>query len=469
MNKSNYYTLLLKPEADRLDENFNSPKYDKIYELLKKSKFKTIVPLGSQENSILKNITSGRTPKDIDYIDEGVYFLGASNIKFYEINFQSAPKISFEDHENKLRNSQIEEGNLLISMAGIIGRCAVYKKEQECNCNQAIAVLNLDKEKIIPEYLMYYLNSEIGQLFFGKLQHQSDQPNINLDEIKQILVITPEISKQKSIIKKCEIYQIKIFQKISELNELIKNLDMPIRDLLNKNPRDCNFLSNSNYYALSTLNLEGVRERIDFVANHPKFDWVRKFREWGKTIPLGSIISQDRFSYGISKSALESGDTGFLNVQHLNFDGRINFEPLTYLSNCQEEKKLLKDDILIARTGNTLGKSALITEEYEGFTFGSFCIRFSLNTKNYFPDFIAQFINSIYGQAQIMMLKAGSGKYNINLEHISDIRIPLVDKDTQKEILRKYHDSLKKLILLEKEIEELNNKVNEEFSKEIFE
>lgn len=470
MANSSYYSLFIEQNTDRLDENFNSPRFNVIYDLIKKSRFKEIVPIGNKErdNIILKNITSGKTPRDIEYLGEGIPFLGASNIRFYDIDFQSVPKISIEDHENKLKSSKIRKGNLLISMAGTIGHCAVYDKNEECNCNQAVAILELDQNRIMPEYLMYYLNSEIGQLFFHKFQHVCDQPNINLEEIKRILVIIPGKDIQKSIIKNCLIPHKKIVDKEIELNRLKNNFDMPMRDILNKNPKKYDNVFKSNYYYIMPTELENVRERIDFIANHPQFDWIRKFRESKNIIPLSSIIDNKRFSYGLSKSALDSGEIGFLNVQHLSFEGRIVFEPTTYLSECPEDKKLLENDILIARTGHTLGKSALITEEYEGFTFGSFCIRFSLTSKDYLPDFVAQFINSIYGQAQIMILKAGSGKNNINLDHISDIRIPIIGKDVQKDVLKKYSDSLKDLSKLETDIENLNKQINKEISLELY-
>ncbi len=157
-----------------------------------------------------------------------------------------------------------------------------------------------------------------------------------------------------------------------------------------------------------------------------------------------------------------------MNVQHLSFEGRILFDPPTFLSECSDKKKLKENEILIARTGHTLGKAALITKEYDGFAFGSFCIRFALNSDEYFPDFIAQYINSIYGQAQIMMLKAGSGKNNINQDHIADIQIPIIDKNKQEQILENYKNSLKNLSVFEIDEQTLSEQLNEEIAKELF-
>jgi restriction endonuclease S subunit len=420
----------------------------------------------------LKGITSGKTPEGIQYQDEGIPFIGATNVLFYHVDLSSVPRISPEIHNTVLRTSQIKKNSLLITMAGVgLGRSAVFESDSECNCNQAVAILELNIEEVIPQYLMYYLNSEIGQLFIEKMQHQADQPNINLEEIKRILVVLPEKEDQKRIIMKCSSLQTEFCRNQEQMQNLKNGFDKPMREALSGKPQDYDQLHHSNYYYVLPNNLENKRQRLDFVSNHPLFEWVRFFRDSDVVISLEKLIDLERFSYGLSESASESGSIGFLNVQHLSFEGRIVFRPETFLNKCPTEKLLLKNDILIARTGHTLGKAALITQDYEGYTFGSFCIRFSLNTygiDNYLPDFVAQFINSIYGQAQLMLLKAGSGKNNINQDHIRDIRIPKIDIKQQKTILDHYQASLANLVGLEKEEQRLAKRLNNEFTSELF-
>ena len=188
----------------------------------------------------------------------------------------------------------------------------------------------------------------------------------------------------------------------------------------------------SNYYYSTPSWMEG--NRLDFVFHHPELEPVRRFRQSDAVVPLISVVT--RPEYGLSKSGLPEGSVGFLNVQHLTFNGEIFFEPPTYLASCDEESLLREGDILIARTGHTLGKAALITARYDGFTFGSFCLRFSiLPNANFSNEFVTRFLNSRMGQLQILMLKSGSGKYNINAEQILDIRIPNYDIDRQNEII----------------------------------
>jgi hypothetical protein len=138
--KSQYFIKYFNELFDRLDENYYNPRYDLIDELLKKSKFNDIIKLG--DNRILKRIVSGKTPKGIKYVENGVPFLGSTQVNDGRVHLETAPKIPIEIHNSLLRSSQIKVGNVLITIAGTyIGRCAVYNNNDECNCNQAIALL----------------------------------------------------------------------------------------------------------------------------------------------------------------------------------------------------------------------------------------------------------------------------------------------------------------------------------------
>jgi restriction endonuclease S subunit len=185
----------------------------------------------------------------------------------------------------------------------------------------------------------------------------------------------------------------------------------------------------AGHYFIFPSEMEG--SRADFVFHHPEFDPIREFRRSG-SVPLGSLITPPE--HGVSLTGLEEGPVGFLNTQHITTNGEIIFEPRTFVEGCPEEALLREGDILIARTGFTLGKAAYITEEYAGFAFGSFCLRFSLlPDAGYRPEFIVRFLNSRVGQAQILMLRSGSDKPNINSDQIRDIRIPAAELSLQDE------------------------------------
>lgn len=200
----------------------------------------------------------------------------------------------------------------------------------------------------------------------------------------------------------------------------------------------------TNHYFIFPSELEG--DRADFVFHHPWFEPIREFRR-SAPITLGYLITPPE--HGLSFSGKEEGAVGFLNTQHITPNGEIIFDPQTFIEGCPEEALLREGDILIARTGFTLGKAACIREEYSGFAFGSFCLRFRpLPDVNYGPEFVVRFLNSRTGQAQILMLRTGSDKPNINADQIRDIRLPRIAlnlQDKANKIARKIEGEAIKL------------------------
>ena len=179
-------------------------------------------------------ITSGKTPPDIHYLEQGgTPFLGATQIIDGCVLIEDAPRIEERLHTNVLRGSQVKRDDVLVTIAGTyIGRCAVFKTDEECNCNQAVAILRVNKEKITPEFLVKYLNSKIGQLFFGKFQHISNQSNINTTEITKIKVILPRKTVQEKMLKLVSEKDSALASIEDEIKKLKEQRDQIILDFL---------------------------------------------------------------------------------------------------------------------------------------------------------------------------------------------------------------------------------------------
>jgi len=184
--KTDYYFRFIEEIEDRLDYVFNHPSLD-IVNTLQNITIYQVRGLGGDINGIkiIDNLTSGSTPKNLQYDEEGVMFIRANNVLEDYLDLDNVIKIERSFHEGILKSSQLKKDDVVVTMAGTIGRCAMYTLDEEANINQAIASIRVNKDAILPEYLSLYLNSQFGQLNFLKYRHDVGQPNINLDEIKK--------------------------------------------------------------------------------------------------------------------------------------------------------------------------------------------------------------------------------------------------------------------------------------------
>ena len=155
-----------------------------------KSYYSTIKPL----SELSETITKGSTPTTYGYsfLKEGINFIKVENVKNYAIDHATITCfISNECHEFQKR-SQLKTNDILISIAGTIGRIGVVKKcDVPANTNQAFAIVSGYDKNIVPEYLKYYLVWYINSKS-NSLGHGGGMLNLTLTEIKNIQIKLPD-------------------------------------------------------------------------------------------------------------------------------------------------------------------------------------------------------------------------------------------------------------------------------------
>ncbi len=139
--------------------------------------------------------------------------------------------------------------------------------------------------------------------------------------------------------------------------------------------------------------------------------------------------------YGFTASAKENGAVKFVRITDIQ-SGKINWDTVPFCECDTPAEYLLKeDDILVARTGGTVGKSFLISGKIDNAVFASYLIRLRVDRQEALPKFISYFLNSYLYWSQITDLKSGSAQPNVNAEKIKELLIPYCDLDTQAKII----------------------------------
>jgi len=165
--------------------------------------------------------------------------------------------------------------------------------------------------------------------------------------------------------------------------------------------------------------------------------------------------------YGYTASANTKGTHRLLRITDIN-NGTVNWDNVPYCDCDSEEKYLLQvEDILIARTGGTSGKSFIVVDVPKNSIFASYLIRLRLK-KDVEIEFINLFLNSYTFWSQIIEMKSGSAIPNVNAEKLKILKIPLCDFETQKNIVSflKYKNHQSEYIDLTNKIKKLEYTFN---------
>ncbi|MEH6672387.1 restriction endonuclease subunit S [Halopseudomonas sp.] len=128
----------------------------------------------------------------------GVPYLYGTNVRANKLELDTVRYITKEFHEAQIKTA-LKPGDLLTVQSGHIGETAVVTSQLDgANCH-ALIVTRLTKEKAYPEYLSYYINSEIGRARMRGLEVGSTILHINTKDLKKFRVLLPSIPEQKKI------------------------------------------------------------------------------------------------------------------------------------------------------------------------------------------------------------------------------------------------------------------------------
>ena len=116
--------------------------------------------------------------------------------------------------------------------------------------------------------------------------------------------------------------------------------------------------------------------------------------------------------------------------------------PCCNVTDSQKKEYLLQiGDIVVARTGGTVGKSFIVENLLDEAVFASYLIRLVLS-KNISPKYIKIFTGSPLYWKQIIDKIQGTGQPNVNGKSLSNLIVPLPPLAEQKRIVERLNELL---------------------------
>jgi len=144
------------------------------------------------------SISGGSTPLGAQYPGKGIPFLRIQNIADGVIDLSDIKYISPETHR-EMRRSQLRPLDLLMTITGRVGTCAVVPEDfGDGNINQHIVRMSVTSE-LDPHYAAEVLNSPAGRLQAERGVTGTTRIALDYPTILQIHIPVPPLEKQRDI------------------------------------------------------------------------------------------------------------------------------------------------------------------------------------------------------------------------------------------------------------------------------
>lgn len=141
------------------------------------------------------------------YVEKGIPFISAQNVKPYRFMPQVHRFVSQEDFEIYNKNVSPEKGDILMTRVGAgIGEAAIIDIDMAFSIYVSLTLIKCYYRPYDMAYILQVLNSPHGRNLAEKktLGKSASQGNLNLVFIRDFLIPLPPLAEQKRIVAKLE-------------------------------------------------------------------------------------------------------------------------------------------------------------------------------------------------------------------------------------------------------------------------
>lgn len=150
-------------------------------------------------------ITDG-THKTPTYSDKenGIPFLSSKDVTSGEIDWSKIKYITKELHEELYKRLAPQKNDILLAKNGTTGVAALVKDDSVFDIYVTLALIRPIAEMILPQYLLYIINSHFCKNQFNDHLTGIGVPNLHLVDINKTVIPVPPIQEQHRIVSKIE-------------------------------------------------------------------------------------------------------------------------------------------------------------------------------------------------------------------------------------------------------------------------
>lgn len=433
----------------------------------------------------LENTQYGYTASALQ--EGSFHILRITDINNGTVNWSSVPYCECKESDKYL----LKKDDILIARTGGTTGKNFLIKDLPSNAIFASYLIRLRaNKKCLPEFLDIFLNSYVFWSQISELKSGSAQPNVNAEKLKTLLVPKCSIDEQKKIVSvinndktdKSDNFVNQLKGKIESVISLLEDNDA-IKKELDQQQSFLKLLRQTILQEAVQGKLTKQFQLLSGANDEPASELLKRIKaEKQKLIKEGKLkkakelppIAEDEIPFELPKGwvwcKLENVS---LNI-HYGFNASANSDKtevrLLRITDIQGNKvdwskvpgciisdkelisyELNENDILIARTGGTIGKSYLVKDLSVRAVFASYLIRVIPSTL-IDVNYLKLFIESPIYWKQLIDLSSGTGQPNVNGTSLKGLLTPLPPLPEQQRVVTKVQQLQEQLNTLETQV-----------------
>lgn len=478
---------------------------DEVYKYLKFIRFKDVVQWDVKRYLEDSTISFNNAVRLKDILCP--HYLHVSKEDMLDNNWSIIAKINFsgklflrdvsEVNTFKGNLNKIDSNTLIYSKINVKHGCIYYHPDNSTpfGVSSEYPAYKLDSKKVYGDYLVMIIQSGYFKNLLNQKTSGISKARVKPEEFLNIKIPLPTMAEQQALVKAYN-------EKVAESNKM----ELKARQI----ERDEDFYMLSELgikpsgYPITESELPMASEpQVEYVVNRKQntdltdtyiwgneikqaYKYLRfvRFKDVGrwdcyndisleessiyKNIKLSDVVAS-KPQYGASFSSKDyDGLIRYIRITDINEDGSLSDDKVS--ADGYSERYLLKEnDFLIARSGNTVGKTFLYKEIVGKAIYAGYLIRFELNTNIIIPEYLLYYTKCSAYKHWVQSNMRVAAQPNINCQQYMDSPVVLPPINIQRSIVEHINKHKSQIKELKRQAETLRKEALEAFEKEIFE
>ncbi len=417
----NYQSVVEASDSRRFDAEFFRPDYLKVQKQLEEISSHRLIDFQVE----IKH------PKEIkrNYVDDGVLFLRAQNVRPLSIDLTTNPVYISEEDVERLKDNTLHYKDILITRSGAnFGQCAIYLEKRQTIASSHTFIVK--SGNLNPFFITVFLNTKYGRKLIDKGMYGGSQPEIApyfLYQIPMPVWRDIQIEIEKTYLRSHDLTQLSKIRYTQAQTLLLSELG-----LTDWQPKHrLTFVKNYS-------DMERA-ERIDADYFQPKYEEIAyaiKNHSCGWDT-LGSLVDLKDKNFRLA----DKTEYKYIELANIVGDGGI--------ADCMIEqgqdlpsrarRQVAMGDVIVSSIEGSLDSIALIDKEYDqALCSTGFHV---VNSQAFNSETLLVLLKSIIGQLQLKKGCSGTILTAINKDEFGKVILPIIAEEKQIQIQQKVVES----------------------------
>ena len=326
---------------------------------------------------------------------------------------------------------------------------------------QDVLPYDIDTTQVNPQYFVLVCTTKQFIAFCQSCSSgTTNRQRVDEPQFLNIKVPVPSLEEQNELVEEYNKAITKIVDTENTINTLKKSIDRYICDVLGYNAIKTN--TNKIKRLLSTYHYKDLGRWDIFNLNYEVQSEV-----YPTTILKDIVVAKPK--YGASyKTIHKVSDVRYIRITDINEDGTLNEDIVS--ADGYDNQYLLQDgDFLIARSGNTVGKTFLYQSDIGKAIYAGYLIKFVLTPDLINPKYLLFYTKSSIYKRWINSNMRVSAQPNINSEQYLFSPIIVPEMEVQDRIVKHIESIMKRIHELAKSSKNDERTALRNFETQIFE